>query len=147
MGVPRWVRMSLRLGAFNDLRSRAKLLSTGVDVCGEEPQYDLMNLLSPAVQGVPWMAEVAKAVARHVDEELLPEYDALMMAGVRVAAAFGFRDARTLSEYPLQGGRRALVLPHPSGLCRIWNSDKKVAECSAAVARTLQMEVADAERR
>lgn len=121
----RYWDVMVRLGAFRDARSCAKLKSLGL-------RWDVaVNLLPPDPQGVPWDA----AMAREVAAAWLPrlsEFDLVMLAGRRVVDAFGVELLGTVSECCGSevdlGGVAGLVLPHPSGLCRWWNDPENVAE-------------------
>ena len=121
----RWVRLSLRLGAFRDRVSRAKLASVGVDVAS----CDSMNLVCPAPQGVGWDAAAARRSAEVLTDQHLPRCSAAYLCGLRVARAFGVRGriadlaGKTAGEI---GGCRLVVLPHPSGLNLWWNDPRNV---------------------
>jgi hypothetical protein len=117
MRQDRYWELMLRLGAFRDGQSRVKLASLGLGDC------DAVNLLPPDPQGVPWEAERAEEVAS-VWLDHLREYDGCLLAGARVAAAVGLRGRMTdlLGRRSSVFGVRVVVIPHPSGLNRFWNS-------------------------
>jgi hypothetical protein len=78
-----------------------------------------------------WSVPDARAAARAILGEQ-PEQDRLVLLGARVATAFGvaFRDrlcqppAKLLLGTPdlFQRARMVVVIPHPSGLSREWNT-------------------------
>lgn len=102
-----WARTSLRLGCFHDGVGRAKLETIGC-------RWDVsMNLLPP---GIPWDKAFAHEVA------LLAEqlgHRRVILLGRKVAASFGI-------DWPIRWGilcwERFVVVPHPSGLNRVWNT-------------------------
>lgn len=55
----------------------------------------------------------------------------IVLLGRQVAACFGFRDAEFCKVYD-RGGKRFLILPHPSGINTWWNEpgNKKLAEAA-----------------
>lgn len=68
-----------------------------------------------------WSNKRARAAAAAVLEEAGP-HDTLVLLGVRVARAFGIVQAPfSVHLVPGGGGRVAALIPHPSGLCRLWN--------------------------
>lgn len=91
--------------------------------------FDRANLLgcSPV-----WFPRAARERAA----ELLASDRKLILLGAKVAAAFGFCDGPFRSY-----DGRVLVLPHPSGRCRVWNDPGAAARAREAVARL----VADAD--
>ncbi len=78
--------------------------------------FDRRNL----VVGARWSAPRARAAA---DLILLERRPLLVLLGRRVAAMFGFRDLPFFSDVPPSPPflPRAILLPHPSGLCHEWN--------------------------
>jgi hypothetical protein len=118
-------RLMLRLGAFRDARSRAKLASLGL------AEYDSINLLPPDPQGTSWDAEKAEEVAVTWMEKFRA-YDQCLLAGARVARAFhlGGGMGRLMGKSTCACGVRVVVIPHPSGLNRFWNSRIKVDSLS-----------------
>lgn len=92
-------------------------------------RFDRCNLLS----GPRWSAPRARAAAA----SLLIERDnhRLVLLGRKVAAAFGVGvEQPTFSIVDLAGGKRAAVIPHPSGLCRVWNEPGAFERARAVVA-------------
>jgi len=96
--------------------------------------FDRCNLLG---QVRSWDAFMAMFAACRVTG------DRLVLLGSKVTKAFGllYDPFRT---HCFGDGRRALVLPHPSGLCRAWNSPdsvlrarEKVAELAPEVAHLI----------
>lgn len=124
-----WYGSSLLIGAFHDVRSRAKLDRLGVDLDAGETVA--MNLTPPGPQGWPWDAEAAAAVARLAEAD--PRWGRLLLCGRRVAAAFGHRTARVWGSTL----GRLTFLPHPSGLCRFWNDPSAVEACRELLAEGL----------
>lgn len=126
-----WKLMS-RLGAFKGERSRAKLASIGLE------EYDAVNLLPPDPQGVRWDAAKANEVAISWLERVR-EYDRCLLAGRRVAAAFGARGGMSelLGNRLSMFGIRATVIPHPSGLNRFWNNRYEVESLRESLSVTI----------
>lgn len=105
--VSRWVDVSLRLGAFNkDVRLR--------DLLGREWDAS-MNLLPPARQGDYWDAGKARLVAHLAP---VADFDRVVLCGRRVASAFGFSRWSMLHSV-----ERFMLVPHPSGMNRLWNDE------------------------
>jgi hypothetical protein len=101
--------------------------------------FERRNLLTSA----QWSAPAARAAANALLQGH-PDADRLVLLGARVAAAFGlaFREGLyEVRELPSPGAegpvRRALVLPHPSGLSREWNDRAAPSRVRAAVADLL----------
>jgi len=77
-----------------------------------------MNLLWPEGQPPgPWDERLARRVASLMLRE---SHDVYLLAGRRVARAFGLVDVTIPSLWRVQG-KSLLVVPHPSGLNRLWN--------------------------
>lgn len=112
------VELRLRLGAFRTPASARRLRETGVT-------WDrAVNLLWPSTSR-SWDAHLARRVADLLLER--DEFHGYLLAGRRVAESFGLHRAAIPSRWEL-AGRPALVLPHPSGLCRLWNDPSVSAE-------------------
>lgn len=121
--------------AFSDAGSRRKLARLGL----ERDDVLALNLLPPAPQGVPWDADRAARIADLI-RPVLPDDGSVLLAGARVATAFGVcRAGNPLAELygePVDaGGLRAVLLPHPSGLCRWWNDPRRVRKLRAKLDR------------
>jgi hypothetical protein len=85
-------------------------------------RFERMNLVDqwPGHEGRGSAFPLLPAMARALELRDGP-WDAYLLLGRRVAAAFGFRtDATWLTWYVL-GGKRFAVLPHPSGIVTWWN--------------------------
>jgi hypothetical protein len=82
-----------------------------------------------------WSTRAARRRASEMRAESA-ERDRLVLLGARVAAAFDlpFRPFETF-------GEDALVLPHPSGRCRIWNDPDSIARARIALRQFLPPEV------
>ncbi len=76
-------------------------------------------------------AEARRAAARLLRREPHPR---IVLAGRGIARAFGLGEAPWLREADL-GGRRALVVPHPSGVVAWWNDPANRAEAARALRR------------
>lgn len=76
-------------------------------------RFDRVNLCS--VEWDPVSASVAALTILSGGERRV-----LILLGHRVASAFGIK-ASLFEEVAHPTGARILVLPHPSGRCRIWN--------------------------
>lgn len=102
--------------------------------------FERRNLLSE----LPWRAADARRAARRVLAETA-RGDRLVLLGAKVAAAFGvaFRTNIYLPRFvqlswpPNFVGRTVLVLPHPSGRCRVYNDAEAVRLARAAVTELL----------
>lgn len=130
----RWLWSSLRLGAFRDPVSRKKLLSVGLDLA--DSSVETVNLTPPAPQGTRWDHEFAERVASLVEIE---DHAAVFLCGARVARAFGTTYCPgTRSWVRGQVGMTVVSLPHPSGLCRFWNSRDSVERLMGRVAEILE---------
>lgn len=64
-------------------------------------------------------------------DELRVHRGPLILLGARVARAFEFDPWRP---FTLADGGKTLLLPHPSGRCRLWNVDGAAARARAMVA-------------
>lgn len=122
----RYWDVMVRLGAFRDSRSRAKLESLGL-------RWDLaVNFLPPDPQLVPWDAARAREVASAWLPRLQEEFSLVLLAGKRVVDAFGAELLGTMAECCGStvdlGGVGGVMLPHPSGLSRWWNDPANVEE-------------------
>lgn len=97
-------------------RSAARLAAlAGVDVSWVLAQRRT-NLIPYAGS---WDAEEARVEAKRLDVEGPPVEFVLL--GRRVAAAFGLSHVRAFTHLRLDSGRPAVLLPYPSGRCRLWN--------------------------
>lgn len=89
-------------------------------------RIEAVNLLKrwpgrQAVKGHLFPMDEAK---RAVDRLDLERRD-VILAGKRVAAAFGLKEVKWLREVELgRGERSAVVIPHPSGIVRWWNEER-----------------------
>jgi hypothetical protein len=86
-----------------------------------------VNLLPPRWQGCEWDAEMAKRNALAFTRTWL-EHRLIVLLGRKVQTAFGYVDTDPASLLIDTGdsGHDVLLLPHPSGLCRWWNSRTNV---------------------
>lgn len=79
-------------------------------------RFDRANLCHPT-----WRSVAARKAARRVvDEARLAGGRDVVLLGSRVARAFGV-DPTPFRVVESDGGVRFVVLPHPSGRCRVWN--------------------------
>lgn len=119
MSPTEWAVKTMSIPAFADDRSREKLDRIGVDLSSCQS----VNLLPPALQGVPWDRRAAKEVASLTD---LRQFDLAYLAGAKVCEAFG-RPYSPGDEVGRRGEVRLVAVPHPSGLNRFWNFAASVA--------------------
>lgn len=127
-------RLMLKLRAFRDEQSQAKLRRLGIEVS----ECLSVNLLPPDPQTVPWDAEKAREVAGF----WLPRFHRrlLYLAGGRVAAAFGVRRGPLRGSFgksSMVGGSRIIIIPHPSGLNHFWNDRGDVVDLQNVLTETL----------
>ena len=131
----KYLRLMLKLRAFNDTRSRQKLARIGVHVAEAESA----NLLLQSPQGVPWDAGRAREVA---EDWLLRLRGCLAyLAGGRVARAFGVTERSLREVYGRSlriGGVVAVVIPHPSGLNHFWNDAGDVSRLRRRLSKTIR---------
>lgn len=86
---------------------------------GRPGNTDAMNLLD-RYPGESWPENAARRQATRLLMRGLDGRKAVVLVGRRVAAAFDAEDRPWLEWFDLFG-RRAAVMPHPSGLNRWWN--------------------------
>lgn len=80
--------------------------------------FDRCNL----VRGQKWSVPVARAEARRISVER--RGGVCVLLGAKVAAAFGVPTSPfAVYDDPGASATRLVVLPHPSGLCRVWDED------------------------
>ena len=133
----RYWRLMSRFRAFPDESSRRRFRSIGVDLADEE-EFWAMNLLMPAPQRVPWDADLAARIAKDWSTRIVSVgYEIVAMCGVRVAQAFGVKSrlVDTIGEPFDVAGFRAVLLPHPSGLNRWWNSSDNIVDLKKRLER------------
>lgn len=99
-------------------------------------RFERRNLLGP----VKWSAPVARAAAQVLLGEaatagaLLGGHVSLVLCGAKVSAAFGLPFAPLAQVHALVPDRvQGLVVPHPSGLSRLWNQKGMALRVRAAV--------------
>lgn len=127
----RWLRLSAKLGAFRDEKNRVKLQSVGVDV--DDPRMASLNLTPPAPQGAKWGVVMARDVAELID---LSVHHTVYLCGSRVAKVFNIPyEVGSVNQI---GKTRVVVLPHPSGLCRFWNSEIDVSELRKTIINLME---------
>ena len=68
-------------------------------------------------------------LARHRAVDLAASHERIVLLGSKVSAAFG------LPFIPFSRSSNLLTLPHPSGLCRLWDLDGAVGRARSAVAK------------
>lgn len=128
------IELRLRLGAFKTPASVRSLVACGL-------RWDrALNLLWPSTSN-SWDADLARAVASRL---LDLETGLIIAAGRRVAAAFGLGEVVIPSRWRVRS-RWVLVVPHPSGLNRMWNDPAtydRVRELWSAHERMAQAEAA-----
>lgn len=103
--------------------------------------FQRLNLLTePLPNGRLWSVPLARARAAHV-LAATAKGDALVLCGAKVAAAFGFDfECALLRPAPIlhltEHARQihAVVIPHPSGLSRVWNQRGMAERVRAALA-------------
>lgn len=128
-------RLASRMGTFRRGAGRKRLESVGLGDCWG------VNLLPPYPECGRWDATAAALNAAAFMPEL-HRFRVIVLLGRRVADAFAVEGA---GELPPQLGsvvhvthgplsRRVLLLPHPSGLCRMWNDEKFMERARRLVA-------------
>jgi hypothetical protein len=109
-----------------------------VPILGLDPDdyvatFERRNLLRAA----RWSAPRAREAAVEVERDFRAAGGcALVLLGAKVAAAFGFLNFKSEMLHPAlttTAGSRALVIPHPSGLSRLWNEPGVTERVCAAV--------------
>lgn len=92
-------------------------------------RFDRVNLCPSR-----WSVREARASAERIRAEDCP---AVVLLGAKVAGAFGldFRPFTVVRSGlgECDDGRRFVILPHPSGLCRIWNEPRAFERARAAL--------------
>ena len=63
----------------------------------------------------------------------------IVLLGAKVARAFGVPYAPFSTRRSADGSTRVLVLPHPSGRCRVWNDPAARTRARRAVRRLLRL--------
>lgn len=122
------VPLRLRLGAFTTSQSRANLLRAGLG-------WDAAcNLLWPSLSSA-WDSQLARRVASNLLDD--DRFTAYLLAGRRVAIAFGL-SGLAIPSAARAADRPVLVLPHPSGLNRLWNDPQVVSRVRRLYAEMLQ---------
>lgn len=118
-----------RLGCMRRGAGRKKLEDLGF-------RWDRgLNLLMPSKTPGEWDAGRAREVATAILPDLL-NADHVLLLGRRVARAFGIVDWKPFRWHRWDGQwwwrhtqpQRFVTLPHPSGLCRIWNGPEAIDE-------------------
>lgn len=89
-------------------------------------RFDRVNVLD----GPRWSAPRARQAARIILATREPKR--VVLLGQKVADAFEVRAPRF--SVVRQAGVRYAIIPHPSGLCRVWNEAHAVPRARAAVA-------------
>ncbi len=116
----------VRLGAFWDGSSRTRLLNTGI-------RWDAaLNLLPPS-RNSRWSSTdhaIAQAVAQHI-YPAIQEWD-VVLVGHNAEKSF-LLGPHPMPRVSLVECRPWLLLPHPSGRNRCWNSQEVVGRCREVV--------------
>lgn len=68
-----------------------------------------------------WSINVARAAVSNLDRAW-PDSVPFVLCGRKVAVAFGVSSVGPFDFTRLNGGRKLVLLPHPSGRCREWNA-------------------------
>lgn len=120
-----------RDGAFRFGPGRSRLLDCGVR------WNRSANLLWCSTIG-QWDAREAERWATKLRSDRdFRQHDVVYMAGRRVAAAFGLSDLEMFTWRDV-GGQRFVLLPHPSGRSRIWNSRQTLESVRVGVRLALE---------
>lgn len=119
-------------------------MAPGVIVVGEQPNGEVGDEGALARSRLPEYAGItAERFLRHPRQNLLPrggwsrpaarasaalllaeDHDVFVLCGRRVADAFAVPGGwLSLVPIPAAPDRRALLIPHPSGRCRVWNDE------------------------
>lgn len=85
--------------------------------------FDRVNLCAGT-----WSAKIAKGMAR----DIVASRERIILLGKKVATAFGIKAAQPFSVHD-----NVLILPHPSGLCRLWNDPGAFRRARDCVAKFL----------
>lgn len=96
-------------------------------------RFDRVNLCPQK-----WSSPVARQSAIAI---MNSDYDRVVVLGRKVAAAFGLDESkpfsiektRSISSTGIWFERQYIVLPHPSGLCRVWNEPQAFERARAAL--------------
>lgn len=130
----RHVRLLERLGAFRHSRPRKKLATIGVpwDTRG-------INLTFPDERGMPFDRQLAANVAWVLANDWLVEPHVMLLCGRRVQSAFRvWASAPEYGEVTEAGMHTYVALPHPSGLCRVWNDPVRTSEVRSVIQELLE---------
>lgn len=95
--------------------------------------FDRINLCAQK-----WTAAAARTTVISV---MSSDYDRVVLLGVKVAKAFGFVDrkpfqidrVKSVSSTGVWFERKYILLPHPSGLCRVWNEPQAFERARAVL--------------
>lgn len=104
----------------------------GMDIDAYCDTFDRVNLLSQA----KWSVKEARTRAFELLDDTRHDF---ILLGAKVSRAFGmlFSPFQTacMRDYDTDTYYRFLVLPHPSGLCRVWNDPNSIQRTREAVAK------------
>jgi hypothetical protein len=136
----RWIEVAMRLGALANCRRRLERfgikLATSI-TCRDGVKFPVgaraLNLLPPApLSDKKWPRELARKIGSLVMRHVSPSYDVTLLMGKRVAAAFGVDPAWDFGEL-IKCEVALLILPHPSGLNRVWNDSQEIERLASLV--------------
>jgi hypothetical protein len=101
-------------------------------VMGVAPMWYVQSLDRTNLCHDGWDARTAARRAAEIATMTLP-YDVVVLLGSRVCRAFGvsYRPFRVTR----RGGRRYVVLPHPSARCRTWNDPESIGRARSVLSR------------
>jgi len=139
----RWLQVSLRLGALAGSSRRLQRLGLQLAKSVTNPwgksfpqAAHALNLLPPAPLRAKWPREQARKVAFRVLSQLSPSYDVTLLMGRRVAQALDVDEAWRFGEL-ICCEVKLVVLPHPSGLNRIWNDSQEISRLAHTLKEVL----------
>lgn len=99
----------------------------GMQPCEYLEKFDRVNLLRTA----EWSPVKARNAARKLTHRRR------ILLGARVAAAHGIK-FYPFCRFTLEDDVRVLILPHPSGRCRIWNDRTAFVSAREAIGRFME---------
>jgi hypothetical protein len=105
---------------------RLALAIMGLTVMEYLRKFDRVNLCKKK-----WSIKEARGTATYLLERR--DLDRVVLLGAKVCAAFGFEFEPFRSWKTPCGSRRYVILPHPSGRCRIWNDPDSIERARAAM--------------
>lgn len=100
----------------------------GIEESAYLASFDRIDLCHPK-----WSLPVARAKAAQLVAGRSEAHDVIVLCGSKVAAAFGLGEAQAFTIHRIRP--RLVLLPHPSGLNRLWHQPGAVARARATLAQ------------